>query len=500
MPHPNRFLLGAISLLLAVAPAIAATFVVNDTTDAVDATPGDGSCASAGGLCTLRAAIQEANATTGTDTITVPGGTYVLALVGQDEDSAATGDLDITDDLTITGAGAATTIIDGGGIDRIFQILPTASNVAIAALTIRNGNPGPGAFSVGGGLYNSGMLTLNGVVVTGNTSAASGGGISSDNDITLTDCVVADNTAATFGGGIDNPLTARLENVTVTGNTSGSGGGGIGNDDFFAVATLTNVTIADNTAPAASGDSLYNLGDATLSYVIVADSPSGGNCAGSGTLHSQGHNLDSGSTCTFSGPGDLTSVDPQLGPLQDNGGSTPTRALSLGSPAIDAGGNDCPPPATDQRQFPRPVDGNGDGIATCDIGAYEYGGTAPVTTTTTLPSGCVANPTFDSIDCRLDQLIQTVQSALGAGGLRTGLNHILTSAKTQTGQAQGAFESGKKRRGKVLLGKAGRSLGKFKMRLRSGKAKRLLGSDVLSAMRSSADELRRDLVTLRNSS
>src|SRR5207247_6634498 len=94
MAPVSRFLLGVAALLLAVAPAAAATFTVNDTTDAVDAAPGDGKCATAGATCTLRAAIQEANAHAGADTIMVPAGTYLLRIAGQGEDVAATGDLD----------------------------------------------------------------------------------------------------------------------------------------------------------------------------------------------------------------------------------------------------------------------------------------------------------------------------------------------------------------------------------------------------------------------
>jgi len=493
----GRFLFTLASLLLAVAPAAAATFTVNDTADAVDAMLGDGTCATAGGTCTLRAAIQEANALPGPDTITVPAGTYLLTIEGRDEDAAVTGDLDITDDVTITGAGADLTILDGNGVDRILDIELPASRVtivvAIAALTIRNGNSGPGALADGGGLYNSGTLTLRNVVVANNTTAAAnGGGITSINDITLTDCVVSGNTTATYGGGIDNFGTATLENVTVSGNMSGLGGG-IANDDGSAVAALTNVTIADNSASPGSGGGFYNLGAATLRYVIVANSPSGDNCAGgtSATLTSQGHNLDSGNTCGFAGPGDLVNMDPQLGPLQDNGGPTPTQALLPGSPAIDAGGDDCPPPATDQRGFPRPEDGNGDGMATCDIGAFELGGTAP---------GCLSSPTFPSIDCRLDQLIQTVQTVVPPGALQGGLVKILTRAKAQTAQAQQAFANGKKRREKAMLGRANGSLGKFNARLRTRKAKKQIPGDALTGMKSAASQLRQDLATLRRSS
>src|SRR5438445_11883528 len=105
-------------LLAAASLGRGATFMVDDFTDAVDMTPADNMCLTAGGKCTLRAAVQQANALAGADTIMLPAGTYTLTISGLCEDGAATGDLDITDDLTITGAGAATTIIDAGGIDR----------------------------------------------------------------------------------------------------------------------------------------------------------------------------------------------------------------------------------------------------------------------------------------------------------------------------------------------------------------------------------------------
>src|SRR5262249_18835387 len=134
--------------------------------------PGDGSCVAVGGGCTLRAAIQEANALAGADAITVPAGTYLLTLAGQNEDTGATGDLDIRSPLPITGAGAATTIVDGNDIDRVFQT--SVGPVAISGLTIQNGSV---VNNQGGGiLHNSGPLTLTDVIVTGN-EAARGGGI-----------------------------------------------------------------------------------------------------------------------------------------------------------------------------------------------------------------------------------------------------------------------------------------------------------------------------------
>src|SRR5207253_4719884 len=115
---------------------------------------------------------------------------YLLTIAGQAEDAAATGDLDITDDLTIAGASTDSTILDGNGIDRIFDVFNTASHVEISGLTIRNGNPGPGAGGLstagyGGGIYNSSVLALSNVIVTTNTAAVNGGGIENDGDITL---------------------------------------------------------------------------------------------------------------------------------------------------------------------------------------------------------------------------------------------------------------------------------------------------------------------------
>ena len=112
----QRILVLACALILALPlsapiPVRAAGFTVNSPIDAPDANPGDGICATAAGLCSLRAAIQEANATPTADIVTVPPGTYVLSLAGRGEDLAATGDLDINDasngKLTIVGTGTA---------------------------------------------------------------------------------------------------------------------------------------------------------------------------------------------------------------------------------------------------------------------------------------------------------------------------------------------------------------------------------------------------------
>jgi len=345
------------------------TFTVDDQTDAVDAMPGDMQCATAAGHCTLRAAIQEANALSGPDTITLPTGTYKITISGTDEDAAATGDLDVTDDLTIMGNGVGV-VIDGGMLDRVFDIFAPAV-VSISNVTIQNGRlqTGDGA----GIRVNHGTLTVTAVTITGNTSVTGAGGGLANSGI------------------VPAPMTTaqvQMTNVTISGNTA-SQGGGIWNFDTASSIQLTNVTIADNSAPTGSG--VFSFAPFTLANSLLDNSPVSGNCAGM-QVTSLGHNLDSGTSCFFGLTlGDLSNVDPDLGPLQNNGGPTFTQALLPGSPAIDAGDNAlCPP--TDQRGAVRPQDGNDDGIAICDIGAYEAPGPplpTPTASTTSTPTATI---------------------------------------------------------------------------------------------------------------
>jgi len=500
----------AAACVLVARAAISATFTVNSTAD------GTAGCATAGSVCTLRAAIQQANAHAGDDTIMIPAGTYTLTGAAG-EDANATGDLDINDPsagaLTITGAGAATTFIDGGGIDRVFHI---QSNTTIAGVTIRNGNVPSDS---GGGIYNAlGNLTLNDVVVTQNMAGLDGGGLQIDSGtITMNNVTVSGNTAGGNGGGINNEDTLLLNGVTLSGNTANSGGG-IANDFTItltnvtvssntahtdgggiktnAIATLTNVTISGNTAEpgADSGGNYYYLSDAAFENVLVGDTPLGDSCTGfGGMLTTDDHNLDSGNTCGFTGAGDLVNTNPLLGPLEDNGGPTFTSALLPGSPAIDAGAG-CP--ATDQRGVARPIDGNGDGTALCDIGAYEFDPSIPTTTTTTTLPACASDATFAAITCNLNELIGMVGRSVPAGPLQTGLEKSLTKARQLTGQAQ--TNAGRRARAKAQIGKAVGSLKKFKARLLTRKARKTLG-DTVTELVQAAGRIQTSLKLLRGS-
>ncbi len=232
---------------------------------------------------------------------------------------------------------------------------------------------GNSAGNWGGAIYNDqGTLTITHGTLTGNSSVLGGGaiatGASSSNTVSSS-VIYGNSTITQTGGGILNTGTLTLTNVTLSDNEASSGGG-LQNQ---GTATLTNVTIYENTAVASGGG--VNASDGTLTVVnsILAgnSAASGPDCAG--TMVSQGYNLIQNGSCTVNGSTTgHVSGDPQLGALALNGGSTLNHALASGSPALDAGTNaSCA--TADQRGVARPIDGNGDSTATCDMGAFEFG-------------------------------------------------------------------------------------------------------------------------------
>ena len=240
------------------------TFTVNSTDDAIDASPGDSACetAAGNGECTLRAAIQEANALPGAQTISLPSGSLALTLSGPDEDSAVTGDLDITDDLTISGAGHAHTFVDGSAADRVFDIAATA-RATFSGFTIMDGNTNSSVAADGGGIRNLGNLDLDEVTVSDNATSGRGGGILNDGKMTITNSAVVDNRAnSMYGGGIENLHDAELTDVLIAGNTA-TRGGGVYNS---GVITVTGGTVSSNTGSAVGGG-IENRGTMTLDTV-----------------------------------------------------------------------------------------------------------------------------------------------------------------------------------------------------------------------------------------
>ncbi len=255
---------------------------------------------------------------------------------------------------------------------------------------------GGGIATYGGNLY----LNLTQVTVEGNDARYGGGVFCNGNgeDDLISDSIIRDNEAVTGGGGIYNYGTVTLEGVTLSGNTASSTGGGIlnmenltlvnvtisGNNASFGgglynftntTISLDHCTLANNTADA-SVSALYTDGDSTLLLhnTILAGGYAVNLCFlhGTSTFNDQGYNLSSDATCSLSPVvHDLISTDPKLGSLGYEGGFTPTMLLLPASPAIDAAD-----PATtqtrDQRGYFRPVNGDAIPGAISDIGAYEY--------------------------------------------------------------------------------------------------------------------------------
>lgn len=421
------------STIVAAPPAAAATLTVNSTADAVDADPGDGTCATAAGACTLRAAVDEANALSGADTIDLPAGTYQLTIPNTEPDvpdDNSRGDLDVFGaSLTVAGAGAATTAIvavQGDRGDRIFHVVGQngPQHLTLTGVTVRGGQAG---FSgSGGGILVSGNddeLTITDSVVADNADGgAAGGGIALTNGgaFTMTRSVVRDNQGGCSGGGLALTGLSDIVESTISGNTAECGGGGISigtsQEDPEAPrvpTTIVNSTISGNRAQQAGGG-MQSTSPVFLTHVTIANNRAGGNDEGqpvgggvfvggssenpdpirftnsilsgnssltgaanncgdeiSGAgITSGGGNVESGTSCNLDGTDDQSSGRTELGSLANNGGPTPTHALGLTSHALDVALADACP-TRDQRGTQRPLDGDEDGTAACDAGSFE---------------------------------------------------------------------------------------------------------------------------------
>jgi CSLREA domain-containing protein len=412
----------ALACLLAL-PAQAAVFIVNSTQDVNEATPGDGNCNPVGGVgntCTLRAAIQEANALGGSHTIVVASGTYALTRVGFNEDAALNGDLDITADITLINGTSNPPVVFGNNGDRVFDIhaggrlrlenINVAGGLANRADTLRGG-----AFNVRA----DAALELERVVVSGNV-ANIGGAIYSDGTVEIVDSEFFQNAILQGGfvadGFINGAAILSRGPLSIDGSSFHGNGVVPGGEGFVtsgytihlrtggpaaSSAILVNSTIAENITRGIRSEQapleialstiannsfrglqfnrdLNNLGNVQLRVRgSVVHGHSGGDCNGLvGTeaeydLRSR-HNASGDESCGFSGATDRQNIPaPFFGPLANHGGRTPVLLPLPWSALVDTGGLLCLP-FVDQRDKTRPIDGDLDFESRCDIGAVEF--------------------------------------------------------------------------------------------------------------------------------
>jgi CSLREA domain-containing protein len=375
------------------------TFAVTKTADT-----NDGACDAD---CSLREAIAVANVAATVDNAIVFAASPFAA---PQTITLALGELQINNNggstLSIKGTGADLLTVSGNNQNRIFFV----NNLSIAQienLTVANGF-GTVGFGLGGGILNNGGLVIDKLVIRDNTVNAFGGGVGNNGSgsMLIRNTTIKNNVAPTQGGGIFNFMGGgvtviqstisgnrttndngggianggfmSLTNTTVSGNTANGSGGGIYHVNLFSSLRLSNSTITANTAQQ-TGGGVYGASQSSAGNTIIGDNTSlAPNSAPDfqGNLFSQGYNLiENTNGTTFSGTsnGNILGQDPQLLPLQNNGGATQTHAPLLSSPAIDKGNSFGV--TTDQRGQIRPFNiaqiPGAPGGNDADIGAFE---------------------------------------------------------------------------------------------------------------------------------
>lgn len=318
-------------------------------------------------------------------------GTHTITLSADISLSAATTPLDnsAASELVIDGDGH---ILNGAQKGTVLTIAAdTTARVKDITITGGMGTRGPSG-TWGGGIFNSGDLTVENSTLSGN-AAAYGGGIANRGDgviaeLTVTRSTISGNAATLEGGGIHNSAAAggsaslNTVNATISGNNGGTGGGLFNEADGGNAGTNTVYTTFAGNAATTGGGGIHTVAaggnsSVTMAATIITNGLGGSpDCARpSGTLVSTGYNLDGDDTCNLTQGSDLPAADIGLQPLALNApGSTATHALGFGSPAIDRvhiGAAGCGSViTTDQRGAPRPMPAG----AMCDSGSFEKQG------------------------------------------------------------------------------------------------------------------------------
>lgn len=468
---------------LHLAMAKAPVYTVDRTDDPL---PAAADCSTAG-TCSIRAAVNAANA--GPGAIVIPAGTYTMTTTSTNDDANANGDFDVATSTSIYGAGRGVTIIDAPTNDRIFDFINPLQGISGSGQTnlvadmslVGPGDPatgGSGAYTFGGALARSrststanattflrtelanayttnlgdtgsfqagGALQLaaHGQIIDSDVHAntgRNGGGVAlvtgaapfeirgtTIRNNVATNPNASTSSAANGGGGVVMSTPAAIVDSTIANNRSASDGGGISygsiGSALFAKGEIRSSTIAGNVADS-DGDAVGvggGLRVARNAGINVFDDIFSGNTTGTaattddcnGTTPAAaspsltGYNVVgafTGASCAFNATNnDQIGVDPLLGALADNGGTTMTMAPGAGSPALDAGD-----PAGCKDNLGRALANDQRGMARvaglrCDVGAFEL-----ASTTVPAPDMPVLDPDSDSGVSNSDDLTNVV--------------------------------------------------------------------------------------------
>jgi hypothetical protein len=336
----------------------------------------------------------------GADKLTLRGvnGVGYVVFTGSYSTTGYAGEPITLSGLTITGGNATSSTYDddGGGIFNsdahlavssavisgnhadddaggIYSYRP-AGSLTLVNTTVSGNSGGSAGDNYGGGIFSHGPVSIRNSTISGNTVGGDGGGIymSEDEDpsLTIENSTIANNSSTANsgddeGGGVwvccgDNGQQLKITSSTITGNrvggtTQGQGGGVYNATNSANQVTINNTIVANNTGT--KGNDVYLQEGGLIGFSLIKDTT---------------NSTDTGYSLISTGP-NIFGVDPQLGPLANNGGATQTEALGTKSPAIDKGSGFGL--TSDQRGVLRPIDfpaisnvAGGDGS---DIGAFE---------------------------------------------------------------------------------------------------------------------------------
>jgi hypothetical protein len=439
LQHRMAWSLAGAALLLALGQGLATAATITVTTNDSRIIP-DGQCSLVEAIVNANndaATHSDCPSGSGPDTIVLPANDYIMLSnpyvtrystpIGTTFSGPPFGLPVITSQITIEGNGTTIHRHKNApafgliGVRGNFPQPSTPGDLTLQNVTLSGGSGGVsnnGTLSIknsiisgntGSGVSNSyGTLTIENSTISHNTSR----GVTNSGSLTIQNSTIAGNTTNFGGGGISNyGGTVAIINSTISNNTANVGGGVSNPSGYYGGGslTITNSTISGNRAN--HGGGVYNFGSCfynrftgqtfcnnaalTLnrSLIVGNDATLAPEVENRGIVTANNFNLfgtngNAGVSGFTPGPTDIVpgvSLGQILGSLKNNGGPTPTHALVSGSPAIDAGNpGGCRNSqgallGTDQRGFPRHVDGNNDGSARCDIGAVEgLGFAAPV--------------------------------------------------------------------------------------------------------------------------